>query len=216
MNARNSQLTGRLRLRHLLEVTEAASEEMAAERGRFERLADPGSAPRIVSSFQLFQTPPELAARVVALLGPVAGRFLEPSAGLGRLYTALRAVHPAAPVTLVEVSPECSGELYRATEGDANATLIQGDFLLQAPERLGLFDGIVMNPPFKMGTDVKHVLHARKFLAPGGRLVSLVANGPKQRKALKPLAAEWIDLPAASFASEGTRVEAAIVVIEGN
>lgn len=89
MYARSSQQLGRLRLRHLLEVTEAEGENMATERERFERLADPGSRPRVVSSFNLFQTPEPLAARMASLLTP--GRTLEPSAGLGRLYRAVRA-----------------------------------------------------------------------------------------------------------------------------
>jgi hypothetical protein len=44
-------------------------------------------------------------------------------------------------------------------------------------------------------------------------LVSLCAAGPKQRKALEPIADEWHDLPAGSFKSEGTNVSAAIVVM---
>lgn len=211
MNARQSQLTGRLRLRHLLEVTEAAAEEMAEERPRFEALAKNESAPRVVSSFNLFQTPPEIAAQVVELLGPI-GRTLEPSAGLGRIYRAVRDVSPLTHTTLVEQSPDCCAELYRETEGDENAELVQGDFLSLNAERLGLFDSIAMNPPFKMGTDVKHIRHAMTLLAPGGRLVSLCANGPKQRAALQGIAAQWIELPADSFKSEGTRVESAIFV----
>jgi SAM-dependent methyltransferase len=211
MTARDSQLTGRLRLRHLLEVTEAANEEMIEERPRFVRLAKNEAAPRVVSAFNLFQTPPALAARVVELLGPI-GRTLEPSAGLGRIYHAIRQVSPKADVTLVEQSPECCAELYRQTEGDAHAELVQGDFLALSADRLGLFDSIAMNPPFKMGTDVKHIRHAMTLLAPGGRLVSLCANGPKQRAALQCIAQEWIELPADSFKSEGTRVDAAIFV----
>ena len=64
MNGKDSRRTGILRLRHLQEVTEAHGEEMAARRERFARLADPSSAPRAVSAFNLFQTPPELAERL--------------------------------------------------------------------------------------------------------------------------------------------------------
>lgn len=213
MPARESQLTGRLRLRHLLEVTEAVNEEMIEERPRFVALAKNEAAPRVVSAHQLFQTPPALAARVVGLLGSL-GRTLEPSAGLGRIFHAIRQAAPTAPVVLVEQSPECCGELYRQTEGDANAELVQGDFLALDAGRLGLFDSIAMNPPFKMGTDVKHIRHAMTLLAHGGRLVSLCANGPKQRAALLPIASEWIELPADSFKSEGTRVESAVFVYE--
>jgi hypothetical protein len=51
---------------------------------------------------------------------------------------------------------------------------------------LGKFDRVVMNPPFDHGADIKHVEHARKFLKPGGRLVAVVANGPRQRERLLP------------------------------
>jgi hypothetical protein len=213
MNARESQRTGRLRLRHLLEVTEAKGEEMAAERPRFQRLAREDAAPRVVSSFNLFQTPEPLADRLAGMFDTF-GRTLEPSAGLGRLYNAARSISRSFPIVLVEHSPECCGELYRATDGDSLSELVQADFLACGSDRLGLFDSILMNPPFKMGTDCKHVLHALTLLAPGGRLVSLCANGPKQRAKLQPIASQWIELPAGSFKAEGTGVNVAIVAID--
>lgn len=217
MTPNPSQSRGRLRLRHLLEVTEARGEEMAEQRGRFQRLAREDSAPRVISSFNLFQTPPELAARLVAIAGDGRdlGRVLEPSAGLGRIYNAVRAVDRSAPVVLVDVSPECAGELYRATEDDGAASLIVADFLTLGVERLGQFDSVIMNPPFKLGTDIKHIRHARGLLREGGRLVSLCAAGPKQRRAFEGAAGvRWIDLPAGTFKAEGTGVESAIIVIE--
>lgn len=208
--------TGRLRLRHLLEVTEAVGEEMAVERGRFDRLRDPNAAPRVVSAFNLFQTPPKLAANLADLLRLdtlcPSGRILEPSAGLGRLYHAARELTPC-PITLVELAPECCGELYRAIQGDAAARLIQGDFLAMDADRLGgLFDRVLMNPPFKQGRDIKHIEHARRLLAPGGRLVALCANRPRQQAKLRPAAIEWYPLPDGSFRSEGTNVAAAMAV----
>jgi hypothetical protein len=72
-----------------------------------------------------------------------------------------------------------------------------------------------MNPPFAPNAaDIKHVRHALKFLAPGGRLVAIVANGPRQREQLMPDASEWIDLPAGSFAESGTNVNAAIAIFD--
>lgn len=210
----DSRRRGLLRLYHLKEVAEAKAEEMAAHAPRFARLADPTSAPRVVSAFNLFQTPEALAARMVRQF-PRLGRVLEPSAGLGRLYRAVRAVDAAAPVVLIDSAPQCFRELYHATEGDPEARLIAADFLTQTPEALGLFDSIVMNPPFKCGTDVKHVQHARRFLAPGGMLVSVVAAGPKQRAAFHGVADVWSMLPAGSFKSEGTDVETALVIFRG-
>jgi hypothetical protein len=203
-----------LRLLHLREQTEAVGETMAAERGRFRRLAREDSAPRAVSAFNLFQTPPELAARLAALLGPCE-RILEPSAGLGRLYRAVREADHTGGVVMVEQSPECCRELYDITADDSAAWLFQGDFLARGQTSLGgLFDGVLMNPPFKMWRDIKHIEHARQFLAPGGKLVALCANGPRQRVKLMPEADYWEDLPAGSFKSEGTNVNAAICVFE--
>lgn len=214
MNGDDSRRTGILRLRHLQEVTEARGEEMAEARGRFERLAEATARPRVVSAAQLFQTPEPLAARLAGMFERF-GRVLEPSAGLGRLYRAVRARDALCPVVLVDRSAECCGELYRATEGDAAARLVAGDFLTMDAARLGgLFDAIVMNPPFRLGSDIRHVRHAAGLLAKGGRLVSVIAAGAKRRAALGPLASEWIDLPPGTFKGEGTNVAAAIVVID--
>lgn len=209
-----SRRNGLDRLAALDDATREADDRMGVHRARFARLARPESAPRVVSAFNLFQTPPALAALLVARLGPIVGLVLEPSAGLGRIYYAVKAVDKHAGVTLVDNSPECCRELFTITEGDENAHLIQRDFLELTPQVLGLFSHIVMNPPFKCGTDVRHVLHARQFLAPGGRLVSIVAAGPRQKATLQPIATAWHDLPAGSFKSEGTNVETAIVVFD--
>lgn len=207
-----SRKTGLLRLCHLREVNEATSEEMAEQRERFATLADPSSAPRVVTSFNLFQTPEPLADMAASML-QLTGRILEPSAGLGRLYRAIRA-RGDCPVTLVDISPACCAELYREIDGDKAARLVQADFLACDVERLGgMFDGVLMNPPFKQGQDIKHIKHAIKLLRPGGQIVAFCANGPRQREHLKPLAAEWHDLPEGSFKGEGTNVNAAIVVI---
>jgi predicted RNA methylase len=212
MSLYNSRRDGLLRLRHLQEHVEAKGEEMEAERGRFATLAGEESKTRAVSSFNLFQTPEPLADRLAGLLDlTTESHVLEPSAGLGRLYRAVRAVS-ACRITLVEIAPQCCAELYRATESDTACHLVQGDFLSCDLDRLGTFDAILMNPPFKMGTDIKHIRHALQFLKPGGRLVSICAAGPRQRATLQTTASDWIDLPAGSFRSEGTDVAAAIVV----
>jgi len=184
---------------------------MIHERDRFARLADPASAPRVVSSFNLFQTPEPLADRIATML-PLAGRILEPSAGLGRLYRAIRH-RSSCHVVLVEDSPDCCAELYREIATDDSARLIQSDFLTCDVARLGgRFDGVLMNPPFKMGRDIKHITHALTLLNHGGKLVALCAAGPRQRAAFQGVADEWIDLPPGSFKESHTNVAAAIVV----
>jgi len=215
----DSRKTGLLRLKHLREVNEAHAEEHNEHRQRFDLLRDPTSKPRAVSAFNLFQTPEEIAARMVAkAIFPATqgvGRILEPSAGLGRLYRAIRTACTGR-ITLVEIAPQLCAELYRETEGDDHASLIQADFLACDEQRLGgLFDCVVMNPPFKQGCDVKHITHALRLLRPGGRLVSLCYAGARQHEKLKPLADTWEILPAASFRSEGTRADVVIMTVNG-
>ena len=109
---------------------------MAACASRFDALRNrhlDGTAPKAIVAFNLFQTPERLAARMAAMIPEPVERILEPSAGLGRLYGAVRALRPTVRVDLVEQSPDCAGELYRITEQDRNATLKQGDFLDSTP-----------------------------------------------------------------------------------
>ena len=70
-----------------------------------------------------------------------------------------------------------------------------------------------MSPPFKNGEDIKHINHALTFLRPGGRLVALCANGPRQKKAFMDIAEHWEELPADSFKEAGTRVNVALMVL---
>ena len=206
--------SGHYRLLHIRDETEAAGVEMVFERGRFDTLRDPENKPRAVAAFNLFQTPPDIADRMAAMLPNVGGGvILEPSAGLGRLYKALRRAGHAGPVILAEQSRDCCRELYDLTQEDHHVTLKQGDFLNMSFDPV---DAVIMNPPFKMGRDIKHILHAFDVLKPGGLLVSLCYNGVKQNKQLKPLADSWEVLPAGSFKSEGTTAEVALITMVKN
>ena len=202
----------RLRLLALRDQNDAVGQDMAIERHRFDALRD-AEAPRAVSAHQLFQTPEPIAARLVSLCGDLTGRrILEPSAGLGRIYRALRA-RTDAPVTLVELSPQCMAELYRQTAHDDAVTLVQGDFLGCDADRLGgLFDVVVMNPPFERGVDIRHLFHSVSLLRPGGVVVGLCYAGTKQRKAFEHADDwTWELLPPGSFRQEGTTADVALV-----
>lgn len=203
------------RLRALQVDTLLAGVDMDAMRPRFERLAkrhENGTAPRAVSAFQLFQTPPEIAARLAAALELEPGaRILEPSAGLGRILDALEPYAPAE-IVAVEMAADCAGELFRQER--ERVAIKQRDFLTTTPAEFGLFDAVAMNPPFKMRSDIRHIEHARKFLKPGGRLAALCLSGPRQFAALRPLAATWEDLPSSTFAKEGTRVFTSLLTIQ--
>lgn len=68
------------------------------------------------------------------------------------------------------------------------------------------------------GARVRYELDAVEMLAPGGRLVAIVANGPKQQKELRPrvdeLGGTWEELPEDTFREQGTWVRAALIAIE--
>jgi len=96
-------------------------------------------------------------------------------------------------------------------------TLLQRDFLLVDPLETGLFDAVLMNPPFKNGSDIRHVRHAIRFLRPGGRLASFCYDGPRQAEVLKPLALNsggiWEPLGPGAFRSSNTNASTVILTI---
>lgn len=218
------------RLKNLQALNDEKGLEMMMEKGRFAALKsrhEDGTAPRAVSSFNLFQTPEHIADRMAALIPLTCRAILEPSAGLGMLYRAIRGRNKDTHITLVENSPDCCRELYSMTERDTYATIKQADFLSIEPAREGncgliikqlpeaFYDSVIMNPPFKQGRDVKHILHALKFVKPGGVVIALCYNGVKQNKQLKPLADSWEVLPEGTFRSEGTSASVVLLTMKG-
>lgn len=203
------------RLEALRIDTILAGAQLDALRPRFDRMAqrhENGTAPRAVTAFQLFQTPAAIANRLVALLALHSGaRVLEPSAGLGRLLDALTPFHPSE-VVAVEMSAACAGELY--AQARPRVLLMQRNFLDLTPATLGAFDAVAMNPPFHFRDDIRHILHARQFLKPGGTLAALCMDTPQRFTALRPIAATWEPLPAATFAKEGTHVPTVLLTIK--
>lgn len=192
-----------------------AGATMANSRDRFQRLAarhENGSAKVAVSAFQLFQTPPELAQRLVCLLGLKGGeRILEPSAGLGRILDALAPFNPRETVA-VETAPQLCAQLYRQER--ANVTLKQRDFLSCSPEDLGRFDCVAMNPPFHMRADVAHILHAAGFLVPGGKLAGICMDTHHRESALRHRCKVWEPIPPGAFKAEGTSVPTVLFLME--
>jgi precorrin-6B methylase 2 len=176
---------------------------------------------QVVTAPQLFPTPKDLAQKMAALSGLTGGRILEPSAGTGNLIRAI--VNRATgfdcirEVVAVEQNQHCCDTLEEMRQKFLYATptnfkIVHGDFLEQNGN-LGEFDRVVMNPPFRNGDDIKHIRHALTFLKPGGRLVAICANGPRQRAAFKDTAEHWEDLPAGTFAEQGTQVNTALLVL---
>lgn len=178
----------------------------AAEGAEFQAMKESLRAGvQVVSAPQLFPTPPALATRMVELADiEPEHRVLEPSAGTGNILKAIYE-RAGAGVVGVEINPSLGGRLEAV-----NSAIVIGDFLACTAETLwGAFDRIVMNPPFENGSDIKHIQHALGMLKPGGRLVAICANGPRQQAALQPIADSWEVLPRDTFA--GTSVSAVLL-----
>lgn len=163
---------------------------------------------KTVSAPQLFPTPPELAKKMVEIAKiENHHNVLEPSAGTGNI---IKAIGDGPDKTAIEINSQLVNVLMSCASG---LHVIEGDFL-QMNGDLGTFDRVVMNPPFINGSDIKHIQHALTFLKPGGRLVALCANGPRQREQLKPISTAWEDLPEGSFKAAGTNVNTALLAID--
>ena len=199
-----------LRLRSHQERNALAGERHDAMRGRFNALAGRGSAEDLVAVADgLFITPPAIAARMAGLLDLQEGdRLLEPSAGTGHLIDAAQAACPGLKITAAEQCPRLCRHLFERYPG---VSLRTGDVLgmtFPAP-----FDAVLMNPPFRRGTDVQHILHARSLLRPGGRLVSLCYNGVAQQRRLQPIVTTWERLPPGSFRTAGTEADVILLIL---
>lgn len=165
---------------------------------------------QVVSAPQLFPTPPDVARQVVALAEIQSGEcVLEPSAGTGNLVQAVIDSGVDTEILAYEINASlCSALARKYPSYRVQARC--ADFLT-VTDFQGQYPKIIMNPPFERGADIRHITHARTFLAPGGRLVAICADGPRQRAAFHDDADAWIELPAGTF--EGTNVRAAIVVL---
>lgn len=165
---------------------------------------------------QAFFTPEPVARMVMQWAGINPGHsVLEPSAGLGML--ALYARNEGGTVDCVEIDPTRYEALMRL---DGLGVIVQQDFLKIPSKEWKFYDRIVMNPPFTKGQDYKHVIHALKFLAPGGRLVSIMMPNIKDRTSKEWLSAtarrtvKYIAVPAGAFKESGTTIATSLVVIE--
>ncbi len=164
--------------------------------------------------FGFYPTPDKAADDLferVPLYSNKQQRVLEPSAGTGQL--ARRAMKHGATVDCVEIQPHLTEML--ATNGK----VWNQDFLALAPETTGLYDVVVMNPPFDRERDIDHVVHAMKFLKPDGCLVAIMSAGTEFRETRKSIAfrellasknGQLIDMPIGSFSEVGTNVNTVI------
>lgn len=194
-----------------------------------------GENRNLKKEFQFFETPDELADKLVELA--IEGRFyieiirgwanefenghrriLEPSAGQGAIIRAIRRVRPGLPVYAYELM-DINREILKKDSSIKLAGV--PDFL--ACENPMDFHLIIANPPFSGNQDIDHVRQMHKRLADGGRLVSIMSESwvtgsqKKQsqfREWLWEVGAEIHDIDKGAFKSSGTMVGGKIVVID--
>ena len=166
---------------------------------------------KTISAPQLFPTPTDIVKKMIQFADLESGLcVLEPSAGTGNIVKAI-----LDKVDTEVLAYEINGELctqLRNKFPSHKCQVREKDFL-EVEDFKGCYPRIIMNPPFENGSDIKHIKHALAFLAPGGTLVALCANGPRQRAAFRGMAAYWEDLPAGSFKNQGTGVNVAMMVV---
>lgn len=160
-------------------------------------------------------------------------RILEPSAGTGNLARLCAeereeaewngntklSYKTRAVVDCVEIQPH----LARALDAEClYARVYNQDFLALQPETTGLYDRVVMNPPFDRERDIDHVIHALKFLKPNGYLTAIMSAGTDFRDTRKARAfrelmnslnGRYIELPGGSFSEVGTYVNTIVIQV---
>lgn len=168
---------------------------------------------------QAFFTPPELASEAVRWACVNGRNVLEPSCGDGALAVECLA-QGAKSVTGIEIDIEnCRKAVVRS--GKSHFYPIQTDFLAMTPKIIGMFDRVVMNPPFTRNQYVAHVLHAFRFLNNGGALVAILPNSVTSspfQKIIKHLEAygstyEIRPIAAGAFKTSGTMVNTVMLVV---
>ena len=131
-------------------------------------------------SHQYYPTPDWLAAEAVRLADIAEHHtVLEPSAGQGAIARQV----PSANLTCVEVS-----DLHCRILRELGVTVDQADFLKW---RGGLFDRVIMNPPFDGGRWLAHIEHAADMVDLEGKLVAILPAGAKKREVLPGWKLSW-------------------------
>lgn len=187
-----------------------------------------GVATKVKQTLQQFYTPPALARLVVKLARVRDGnRVLEPSAGEGALAIEALRVAPGIMLSCYEfdsVAMERLGDnLGDPGVKNRNRIFVEElDFLQAIPFDV---DRVIMNPPFRNGQDMAHVLHALKFLVMHGALVAVLpagttSGGSKRHDEFWEVIEEVgggehkiFDVPEGAFKSSGTMVHTKLLLV---
>jgi predicted RNA methylase len=173
----------------------------------------------IQQDFGYFPTPSDVVDRLIELADiEPAMLALEPSAGQGNIVAAME--RAGARVDAVELL--LPNVVALSKQGLARS-IVNADFLTMQPA--AIYDRVVMNPPFAKQADIKHVLHALKFLKPDGLLVSVMSAGVTFRDdkltrgfcdLIRSRGGDIEALDDGAFKASGTMVRTVIVRISGD
>lgn len=121
--------------------------------------------------FGFFPTPAPLARALVKLARLRPGHtVLEPEAGVGGIAKVCAEVVGKESVTCYEIQQK-NCDVLRSI----GFRVEQADFLSIEPTQQ--FSHVVLNPPFEKQQDISHVLHAFRFLEPGGTMAAIMSIG---------------------------------------
>jgi Methyltransferase small domain len=127
--------------------------------------------------YSLFETPeegiPELFVSLnidSVYLDGNGWRFLEPSAGTGRIAKQIKERFPMAEIDVCEIDPA-----NRAALEASGFNVIADDFLALETEQR--YDYVLMNPPFDKTTYIDHVRKAFGLLKVYGKLGGIIPSG---------------------------------------
>lgn len=174
--------------------------------------------------FDFFETPATVADLLVerACFDGKILRVLEPSAGRGAIIEAIRR-EPKADKCLIqccEIQEENVRVLIQKGHTPLASDFLNWNWPLQ--DKANLYDRILMNPPFSKYREVHHVMHAYKFLRPGGKLIAVMSAGVEFRKEvaysgmtnlIHKTKGEIDRLPEGSFSESGTNVNTVMVTL---
>jgi len=169
----------------------------------------------IKKEFQFFETPKELAQRMITLAEIETGNYvLEPSAGQGAILDLLPQDLDYY-LYLYELNPLNRDVLRK------KSYMNTGDDFLQCGYK-NYFDKIIANPPFSKNQDIDHVLKMFDTLDFGGRIITVMSNhwrfceGKKEtnfKEWLQTIDHEIIEIEAGTFKESGTQIATCLLII---
>lgn len=204
--------------------------------GILDQVLNTGTYARTKQDLGQFDTPMELARMVADAAGITAGALvLEPSGGMGNLVQAALDAG-AGGVTSFEIDPKRVDAMrarfghLRHGESDRSGYIVQVveyDFLQRkwydhVNDTGSCYTHVIMNPPFAGQDDIRHVMHAMKFVQPGGTLVAIMSASVLFRDNMltrgframvEAIGGTITPLPEGSFKESGTAVNTVLVVM---